>query len=414
MTRAKRKAKSPSSTDALLDELLKDCQSPEEILGRHGLLKRLTQRLVERALDAELTHHLGYAPHAPEGRGSGNSRNGATPKTVQTAQEAFPLAVPRDRQGTFEPQLVKKHQRRLAGFDEKVIALYGRGLTTREIQGHLEELYDVEVSPTLISHITDAVLDDVRAWQSRPLEAVYPIVYVDCLFVKSRQEGVVKNKAVYVVLGITMQGEKELLGLWVSETEGAKFWLSVFTELHTRGVRDCFIACVDGLSGLPEALETVFPQTQVQVCIVHKVRQSLRYVSWKDRRPVAHDLRAIYSAPTVTEAEHALERFAQTWDPQYPTISAGWRRDWERLTVFFAYPSAIRKIIYTTNAIESLNYTLRKVLKKRGAFPTDEAILKVLYLAMRSIAKKWTTPIADWRRALNQFVILLGERVPTA
>jgi transposase-like protein len=271
----------------------------------------------------------------------------------------------------------------------------------------------VEVSPTLISTITDAVLEDVRTWQHRPLDAVYPILYFDCLFVKSRQEGVVKSKAVYVALGVNLQGEKELLGLWISETEGAKFWLAVFTELQQRGVQDCFVACVDGLAGLPEALETIFPRTQVQLCIVHKVRQSLRYVVWKERRTVARDLRAIYGAATLLDAEEALEQFALTWDPHYPTISTNWRRDWARLTVFFDYPPEIRKVIYTTNAIESLNYSLRKVLKKRGAFPTDEAIVKVLHLGLQRIAKKWTAPIPDWKRALNQFAILLGDRVPT-
>ncbi|MDH5428505.1 MAG: IS256 family transposase [Nitrospirota bacterium] len=407
------RTKSANKTDELFDELLEGCDLPEDIFGKHGLVKHLTKRLVERALQAELTEHLGYAPHAVEGRGSGNTRNGHSAKTVQTSNGDLPLEVPRDRQGRFEPLLVPKRQRRLEGFDEKVLALYARGLTTRDIQGHLEELYGVEGSPTLISTITDAVLEDVRTWQSRPLDAVYPILYFDCLFVKSRQEGVVKNKAAYVALGVNLQGEKELLGLWISETEGAKFWLSVFTELHQRGVEDCFVACVDGLAGLPEALETVFPQTQVQLCIVHKVRQALRYVVWKERRTVARDLRAIYGAGTLSEAEAALERFGQTWDAKYPTISVAWQRDWSRLTVFFDYPPAIRKVIYTTNAIESLNFSLRKVLKSRGAFPTDESILKVLYLGMQRISKKWTMPIPDWKRALNQFAILLGDRVPT-
>ncbi len=406
-------SKPDTKTDALLDDLLKGCDSPEDILGEHGLLKGLTKRLVERALQAELTNHLGYAPHARSQSQDRNSRNGSSAKTIQTDQGPVELAVPRDRAGTFEPKVVPKRQRRLEGFDDKVLALYAHGLTTREIQSHLEELYGTDVSPTLISTITDAVLDDVRLWQSRPLEGVYPILYFDCLFVKSRHEGAVKTKAVYVALGVNLHGEKELLGLWVSETEGAKFWLTVFTELQQRGVQDCFVACVDGLAGLPEALETIFPQTQVQLCIVHKVRQALRYVVWKERRPVARDLRAIYGAARLEEAEAALEQFAQTWDTQYPTISASWRRDWARLTVFFDYPSEIRKVIYTTNAIESLNFSLRKVLKKRGAFPTDEAIVKVLYLGMQRIAKKWTMPIPEWKRALNQFAMLLGDRVPT-
>ena len=398
--------------DALLDELLKDYTDPKDILGEHGLLRQLTQRVVERALEAELTAHLGYAPHARNGSSPGNCRNGKGKKTVQTETAQFDIDVPRDRDGSFEPQLVKKRQRRLDGFDDKVLALYARGLSTREIQAHLEELYGVEVSPTLISNVTDAVLDEVRTWQARPLASVYPILYFDALFVKSRQEGPVQTKAVYVALGITVDGEKELLGLWLSESEGAKFWLSVFTELKTRGVQDCFIACVDGLKGLPEAIEAVFPKTQVQLCIVHKVRNSLKYVPWKERKAVAADLRAIYGAATLAEAEQALERFAERWDTKYPLISPSWLADWDRLTVLFDYPPAIRRVIYTTNAIESLNYTLRKRLKTRGVFPNDESIVKVLYLALQHVAKKWTRPIRDWKAALNQFVILFGERVP--
>jgi putative transposase len=330
---------------------------------------------------------------------------------VQTDTGPLDLAVPRDRNGSFAPQLVPKRQRRLEGFDDKVLSLYARGLSTRDIQGHLEELYGTEVSPTLISSITDAVLDEVRTWQARPLASVYPILYFDALFVKSRQEGPVQTKAVYLALGITMEGEKELLGLWLSESEGAKFWLSVFTELQNRGVEDCFIACVDGLKGLPEAIEAVFPKTQVQLCIVHKVRNSLKYVPWKERRAVAADLRAIYGAPTLADAEQALERFADRWDTKYPAISPGWLTDWDRLTVFFDYPPAIRRAVYTTKAIESLNYSLRKVLKGRSAFPHDESIIKVLYMGLQHVAKKWTQPIPEWKAALNQFVILFGERV---
>jgi putative transposase len=398
--------------DALLDELLKDYTDPKDILGAHGLLRQLTKRVIERALEAELTTHLGYEPHARNGSGTANYRNGKGKKTVHTETAQFDIAVPRDRDGSFEPQLVPKRQRRLEGFDDQVLALYARGLSTREIQAHLEDLYAVEVSPTLISNITDAVLDEVRAWQARPLASVYPILYFDALFVKSRHEGPVQTKAVYVALGITIEGEKELLGLWLSESEGAKFWLSVFTELKNRGIEDCFIACVDGLKGLPEAIEAVFPQTQVQLCIVHKVRNSLKYVPWKERKAVAADLRAIYAAATLPEAEHALERFAERWDTKYPTISPSWLADWDRLTVLFDYPPEIRRVIYTTNAIESLNYTLRKRLKTRGVFPNDESIVKVLYLALHNVAKKWTRPIRDWKAALNQFVILFGERVP--
>ena len=401
-----------SKQDALIDELLQDCNDSKDILGNNGLLKQLTKRLVERTLEAELTDHLGYEPNAFQGRGSGNNRNGKGHKTVQSESGELRIEVPRDRKGTFEPQLVKKRQRRLEGFDDKVLALYARGLSTRDIQGHFEELYGVEVSPTLISNVTNAVMEDVRSWQSRPLSTVYPILYFDALFVKSRQEGPVKNKAVFLALGINLEGEKELLGLWIAETEGSKFWLSVFNELKSRGVQDCFIACVDGLKGLPEAIETVFPKTQVQLCIVHKLRNSFKYVPWKERKAVATDLRAIYAAATLSEAEQALERFSERWDEKYPAISPSWRKDWDRLTVFFDYSPDIRKVIYTTNAIESLNYSLRRMLKTRGAFPNDDAIFKILYLAINRVAKKWTMPIRNWKAALNQFVILFEDRVP--
>lgn len=397
----------------LLDELLKDYEGPQDLLGEHGLLKELTKRLAERALEAEMSAHLGYEPHAQEGRGSGNSRNGKTRKTVQSEAGQFEIEVPRDRDASFEPQLVGKRQRRLEGFDDKIIALYARGQSTREIQAQLEELYGVEVSPALISKVTEAVREELQAWQQRPLSAVYPIIYFDALFAKSREHGPVKSKAVYLALGINLEGEKELLGLWIAESEGAAFWHGVFTELKSRGVEDCFIACVDGLKGLPEAIESVFPQTQVQLCVVHKVRSSLRYVPWKERKAVARDLRAIYGAATLAEAGTALERFAERWDEKYPAISPSWRADWQRLTVFFDYPPEIRRVIYTTNAIESLNYSLRRVLKTRGAFPNDDALTKVLYLALRNVAKKWTRPIQNWRQALNQFVILFPERVPS-
>ena len=401
-----------SKQDALIDELLQDGHDAKDILGKDGLLKQLTKRLVERTLEAELTDHLGFEPHASQGRGTGNNRNGKAHKTVQSESGELQIEVPRDRSGTFEPQLVKKRQRRLEGFDDKVIALYARGLSTRDIQGQLEELYGVEVSPSLISNVTNAVMEDVRAWQSRPLSAVYPILYFDAMFVKSRQEGPVKNKAVYLALGINLEGEKELLGLWIAETEGSKFWLTVFNELKSRGLQDCFIACVDGLKGLPEAIEAVFPQTQVQLCIVHKLRNSFKFVPWKDRKAVAKDLRAVYGATTLVEAEEALERFSQSWDAKYPAISPSWRAEWDRLTVFFDYSPEIRKVIYTTNAIESLNYSLRRMLKTRGSFPNDDSILKILYLAINRVAKKWTMPIRNWKAALNQFVILFGDRVP--
>jgi transposase-like protein len=402
---------SENRQDALLDELLRGCSEPKDIVGEHGLLKQLQKRLVERALQGEMTAHLGYEPHAPEGHGSGNSRNGKGTKTVQTDAGQFEIEVPRDREGSFEPQLVKKRQRRLSGFDDKVVALYARGLSTREIQAELESIYGVEVSPTLISNVTDVVVEELQAWQSRPLSALYPILYFDALVVKSREEGPVVNKAVYLALGINGQGEKELLGLWIAQTEGAKFWLSVFTELKSRGLEDCFVACVDGLNGLPEAIEAVYPMAQVQLCIVHKVRNSLKYVPGKERKSVAADLRAIYGAATLCEAEQALARFGQSWDAKYPAISPSWRADWARLTVLFDYPLEIRRVIYTTNAIESLNYSLRRVLRNRGAFPNDASIKKLLFLALRNAAKKWTLPIRDWKAALNQFVILFGKRV---
>lgn len=396
--------------DRLLDELLKG-KTPEQILGENGIIKQMTKRMVERALAAELTAHLGYDPHERAEAPRDNARNGTNPKTVIDASGALEIEVPRDRAGTFEPQLVKKRQRRLNGFDEKVISLYARGLTTREIQEHLHELYGTEVSPTLISAVTDAVIDDLKSWQSRPLDALYPIVYFDALFVKSRQEGAVAARAVYLALAVNTNGEKELLGLWIAKTEGAKFWLNVMTELKNRGMRDCLIACVDGLSGFREAIEAVFPQTAVQLCIVHKVRASLNYVPWKERKAVAADLRRIYAAATLTEAETALDDFARTWDTKYPAISRSWRADWANLTVFFDYPPEIRKVIYTTNAIESLNHSLRKIIKTRGAFPDDEAVMKLLYLALQNVARRWTMPVRDWAAAWNQFTIRFGERM---
>lgn len=398
---------------ALLDEFLKDFKGDaNDLLGKNGLIKQLTKRALESALDGELTDHLGYPAHDPTGRGSGNSRNGKGRKRLQSTEGALDIEVPRDRNGSFEPQIVRKRQRRLAGLDDKIISLYARGLSTREIQSELVELYGAEVSPTLISNVTDSVLEDVKAWQNRPLEAVYPILYFDCLFVKSRQEGPIINKAVYLALGVNLEGEKELLGLWIAETEGAKFWLSVFTELKSRGLEDCFIACVDGLKGLPEAIESVYPQTRVQLCIVHQVRNSLKYVTWKNRKVVASSLRAIYSAASESAARDALQQFNEQWGEQYPAIVPSWEKNWERLTPFFDFPKEIRKVVYTTNAIESLNYSLRKVIKGRGAFPHDDAIRKLLYLGLKNVSKKWTMPIRDWKAALNQFIILYGDRVP--
>lgn len=404
-------AKKKNRVNELLDELLKD-RKPDEILGETGLLKDLTKRLVERALEGELTDHLGYEKSSPKGKNSGNSRNGRGRKTVVGKTGEMEIEVPRDRNGDFEPQLVKKRQKRLVGFDEKVISLYARGMTVREIQGHLKELYEVDVSPSLISNVTDAVMDDVKEWQNRPLEAVYPIVYLDAIHLKLRSSGRVETRAVYLALGVNLEGNKELLGLWVGESEGVKFWLNILTELQSRGVQDILIACVDGLKGFPEAIGSVFPQTEVQLCIVHMVRNSLRYVGWKERKAVARDLRTIYSAPTEEAAMQALEAFENQWGERFPIIAKIWRTKWENVAPFFGYPEPIRKAIYTTNAIESINASLRKVTKKRGAFPTNDSVRKVLYLAIQRASVKWTRPIRDWAAALNYFSIVFEGRVP--
>jgi putative transposase len=398
----------------LLDRLLADFKytSPEDLIGETGLLKQLTKGLLERALQAELTDHLGHEKHAPLVTVGGNARNGKSAKTIKGEFGKMPIEIPRDRDSSFEPLIIAKGQTRFSGFDDKIISLYARGMTTREIQGHLEEIYGVDVSPSLISSVTDAVADEVKIWQNRPLDAVYPIVYMDAVRIKVRDNGHVNNKAVYLALGVTMDGVKEVLGMWVAENEGAKFWLQVVTELQNRGVQDIFIACVDGLKGFPEAIETVFPRTQVQLCIVHMVRNSLKYVSWKQRKEVAADLKTIYQAATAEQAEIHLTEFEAKWDKTHLAISQSWRRNWEQIIPFFAYPPEIRKVIYTTNAIESLNMSLRKVTKNRGSFPNDAAMFKLLYLALNNIAKKWTMPIRDWRAALNRFTIIFEDRMP--
>ena len=399
-------------TDELLDNLLKDYKKPEDLIGETGLLKQLTRALLERAMQAELTAHLGYARHEPTGRNSGNSRNGGYKKTVKGEFGNMEVAVPRDRNSTFEPLILPKGDGRFTGFDDKIISMYARGMTARDIQGHLEEIYGVEVSPALISQVTEAVMEEVKKWQSRPLETVYPILYLDAVRIKVRDNGQVINKAVYLAIGVNMEGIKEVLGMWTAETEGAKFWLQVVTELSRRGVKDVFIACVDGLKGFPEAIEAVFPRTQVQVCIVHMVRHSLNYVSYKQRKEVAEDLRAIYKAPTLGQAEENLAALEEKWGASHPSIPRSWRNNWERIIPLFGYPPEIRKAIYTTNAIESLNMSLRKVTKNRGHFPNDDAMFKLLYLALKNIAKKWTMPIRDWKSALNQFTIIFEERMP--
>jgi putative transposase len=407
-----RTKKTKSRADELLDELLGECQSAEDILGRGGLIKQLTKRALERALKGEMTTHLGYEAHERGAEPRENTRNGATRKKLLLEDGEIYLETPRDRDGSFEPQIVRKGQRRLEGLERQIIALYGRGLTTREIQKHLQELYQVEVSAALISNVTAEVTAEVQAWQNRPLESSYPIVYFDALFVKSRQGGLSAPRAVYLALAITLEGNKELLGMWIAGQEGASFWLSVFTELRNRGMQDCLIACVDGLKGFEQALQAVFPRTCLQLCIVHQIRNSLRYVNYKHRKEVAADLRQVYSAPTLSAAEQELEAFARKWDALYPRIAESWRRHWPQLSTFFDHPPEIRKIIYTTNAIESLNYSLRRVLKNRGAFPDDDSIIKVLYLAVANASKRWTRPVHNWIDARNRFMIMFPDRLP--
>lgn len=399
--------------EALLDNLISDYKSPEDVIGENGLLKQLTKRVLERMLESELAEHLGYEKHSIGGNNSGNSRNGRSKKGILTDQGKIPLDVPRDRNGEFSPKIIEKGQRRFSGFDDKIISLYARGMTTRDIQAHLKEIYQVDVSPELISTVTDSIVEDVKEWQSQPVNAIYPIVYFDALVVKIRDEGHIRNKSVYLAIGINLEGIKEVLGIWIEQTEGAKFWLKIVAELKNRGLQEIFIACVDGLKGFPEAIESVYPKAEIQLCIVHMVRNSLKYVSWKERKEVASDLRAIYKSYTANEAELKLDEFEDKWNKRYPIISKSWRNNWDRITPFFAYPNEIRKIIYTTNAIESLNGTVRKVIKNRGSFPNDQAAKKLIYLALKNASKKWTKPVQNWKSALNQFAIVFENRMIT-
>lgn len=404
--------KDKTKFDEFIDEVVQSGKSADELMQEGGLLKELFKRVAERALEAEMAVHLGYEKHAVEGRGTGNSRNGRSRKKVLTTEGAVEIDVPRDRSGSFEPRFIGKHQRKTGDFEGLITELYARGMSTRDIQGLLEKKYGIEVSPTFISQVTDAVLDEERAWQARPLDPIYPIIYLDALVTRSRQDGAVNPRHVYVALGVNLEGEKELLGLWLAQSEGAKFWLAILTELKNRGVQDVLIACVDGLKGFGEAIESVFPQTQVQQCIVHQVRHSLHFVSWKDRKKVAAALRRVYTAPTAEAAERELASVESLWGEQYPRIVPSWRANWGRLSVFFDYPPEIRRVIYTTNAVESLNASLQKVLRQRKAFPNDEAILKVLYLALHNVARNWKRPVHNWKQALNQFSIRFGDRIP--
>ncbi len=397
--------------DELLDELLAGARTEEQITGRGGLLSQLTKRLVERALEVELTDHLGYEPHLEPPGGAGNTRNGSTPKTLITEHGEVRIETPRDRAGTFEPQIVRKRQRRFEGFDDKILALYGRGLSTRDIEAHLEEIYGVKVGRDLISRVTDAVMEDARAWQRRPLDDVYPVVFLDALVLKIRDGGTVQRKACYLALAITMDGDREVLGIWFQDTEGAKFWMQVLTDLKTRGVRDILICCVDGLKGFPEAIEAVYPATTVQTCIVHLIRQSLRYVPRRQYDQVVKDLRPIYTAVNADAALAALEVFEEKWSSQIPVIGQAWRNSWEYITPFLAFEPEVRRVIYTTNAIEALNRQLRKAIKTKGSFPSEDAARKLVYLAIQNAVPQWTRT-RGWTKALLAFKIHFGDRLP--
>ncbi|HGP2607351.1 TPA: IS256 family transposase [Salmonella enterica] len=391
---------------ALANELAKNLKTPDDLSQFDRLLKKIS---VEAALNAEMTHHLGYDKNQP--KPGTNSRNGYSTKTVITGDGALELRTPRDRDGSFEPQLVKKNQTRITGMDNQILSLYAKGMTTREIAAAFKELYDADVSPALVSKVTDAVMEQVTEWQNRPLDAVYPIVYLDCIVLKVRQDSRVINKSVFLALGINIEGQKELLGMWLAENEGAKFWLNVLTELKNRGLNDILIACVDGLKGFPDAINTVYPETRIQLCIVHMVRNSLRFVAWKDYKAVTRDLKAVYQALTEEAAFQALEAFGEAWDHRYPQISRSWQSNWANLSTFFSYPQELRKVIYTTNAIESLNSVIRHAIKKRKVFPTDDSVKKVVWLAIQAASQKWTMPLQDWRMAMSRFIIEFGDRL---
>jgi len=409
----KKEKKEKDIIDQLLDNIDFRGLTQDEVVGQGGLIKQLTGRILQKALESEMTEHLGYEKNSYAGDNSGNNRNGHTEKTVLLENQSTTIEVPRDRNSTFEPVIIPKHEKRVPLFNDQIISMYARGMSDREIQGHLEEIYNIEVSPDLISRVTNEVLDEVREWQNRPLEKSYPILYLDALRVRGREDGKSRVKSVYIALAVDFEGKKEVLGLWIAENEGAKFWMGVLAELKNRGVQDILIACMDGLTGFPEAVRSVYPNTRVQLCVVHMVRNSTKFVSYKDLKKVCADLKTIYSANTEEAGHDALEEFGKKWNDKYPMIYQSWQRHWEDLSEFFKYPPEIRRAIYTTNAVESLNYQLRKVTKNRSTFSTDDAILKILYLAIRNANKKWTMPIREWGQALNQFAIEFGkERVP--
>ena len=398
----------PSIPKDLVDQFVTGPMSAEAV---ESISLAFKKALIERALGAELSHHLGYRPGADKPEDSSNHRNGASAKTVLTGDGPMRIEVPRDREGSFEPLLIAKHERRFTGFDDKIVAMYARGMTVREIQAFLAEQYGTEVAPDFISSVTDAVMAEVAAWQARPLEAMYPVVFFDALRVKIREDAVVRNKAIYLALGILPDGTRDILGLWIEGTEGAKFWMKVFNDLKTRGVADILIAVTDGLKGMAEALGAVFPATTLQTCIVHLIRNSLDYASWKDRRALAAALKAIYTAPSAEAALAELDAFEQcSWGQRFPSVVASWRRAWDKVIPFFAFPPAVRKVVYTTNAIESINARLRKIIKTRGHFPSDDAASKLIWLALRKISASWGSPAREWKEAMNQFAILYDDR----
>ena len=407
------KKKEKDVIDRMLDQIDFHGMTAEELAGENGLLKQLTRRFYSRALDAEMDEHLGYKKNDNAGDNSGNSRNGYTTKTVITEDnDTIEIQVPRDRNSTFDPVIIPKHEKRTPLFNDQIISMYSFGMSTRDIQRHLQQVYGVEVSPETISNITESVMADVREWQNRPLEKSYPILFLDALRVNSRQDGKNINKALYVALAINWEGRKEVLGLWLADTEGAKFWMSVLTDIKNRGTEDILIACMDGLTGFPDAVKAVFPNTHIQHCIVHMIRNSTKFVSYKDRKAVCRDLKEVYSAVNAGSGHEALEEFGKKWNDKYPMIQASWERNWNNLTEFFNYPKDIRRTIYTTNAIESLNFSLRKVTRNKSSFPDDDSIYKVMYLAIKNASARWTMPIKDWGLAVNQFAILFDGRVP--
>jgi putative transposase len=398
-------------SDEVIDQLLAGARTEEEIAGPGGLLATLTKRLIERAMEVELSDHLGYEPHQEPPGGVGNTRNGTSPKTVVTEHGQVGIDAPRDRDGSFEPQIVRKRQRRFEGFDDKILALYSRGLSTRDIEAHLAEIYGVKVGRDLISKVTDAVMDDVRAWAQRPLEDVYPVILLDCMVLKIREGGSVQRRACYLAQGITIDGDRDVLGMWFQETEGAKFWMQVLNELKHRGVQDILICCVDGLKGFPEAIEAIFPRTTVQTCVVHLIRHSLKYVPRRERERVARDLKPIYTAVDADAAHAELERFDEKWGARFPVITQAWLNAWEYVIPFLAFPPEVRRVIYTTNAIEALNRQLRKAIKTKGHFPSEDAARKLIYLAVTNAVPAWTRT-RNWTAALLAFKIHFGDRLP--